>query len=736
MSTVVESKVAARKVDPITYEVIRHRLNGITTEQAARLVRTSGSKHVKEMSDYNVGLYLPDGSVATMGRTILLHSSTMAAMVRSTIEDCSENPGIYPGDMFIVNDPWKGSVHAPDMAIVAPIHADGELVMWAGAMMHMSDVGGMSEGSILLQSTDAYQEGLLLPPTKLVDAGKIRRDVWQIVVGNCRHPETMSIDLKALISANNAAIEGLAKLVQRYGVETLHDVMSGLIASSQSRLRQRIRQLPDATVIASGYLEYDQSLGSVAEVHLELRKIGDQLIFDFSKSSPQARNATNCTYGGLLGGISCALLPTLAYDIPWNQGLYHAIEVICPEGLICNARKPAAVSGSISGAVFEVEIASTLALSRLAACSDEFMREAQASPCGRPGSLGFTGLNQHGEPYFGRTYDTLASGGGAYAHHDGVSTQGHHGIERCRVSNVEALEFDLPILYLERSWGTDSGGAGRRRGGLSLTGVFKPHKVGATFQRVGMQWQVPDASGAFGGYPGQQIGSDLMRESNIHETFGAGHIPKYEELHGTPHVPSQASIYANLSLGSDDVIRANPPAGAGWGDPLDRPIEEVEADIFAGAVSRVAAQRFYGCVLTAEDTVDVDATQANRNQIREKQKAWPAHKQLAARPAGELQHMCPMGDQLEIMRDASGAFWTMCRCGQPIAPADENWREYAGHGVAAAGDVGLRLIVHESLEVRCYSCRECGRLHAVDVCRRESSDPYDIRLDTNTLIVR
>jgi N-methylhydantoinase B len=88
------------------------------------------------------------------------------------------------------------------------------------------------------------------------------------------------------------------------------------------------------------------------------------------------------------------------------------------------------------------------------------------------------------------------------------------------------------------------------------------------------------------------------------------------------------------------------------------------------------------------------------------------------------------------MRDASGAFWTMCRCGQPIAPADENWREYAGHGVAAAGDVGLRLIVHESLEVRCYSCRECGRLHAVDVCRRESSDPYDIRLDTNTLIVR
>ena len=130
MSATIEPKAdEARLADPITYEVIRHRLLGITTEQAARLVTISGSKHVTEMSDYNVGLYLPDGSVAAMGRTILFHSACMAAMVRSVIADCEENPGIGPGDMFIVNDPWKGSVHAPDMAIVAPLFIDGELVL-------------------------------------------------------------------------------------------------------------------------------------------------------------------------------------------------------------------------------------------------------------------------------------------------------------------------------------------------------------------------------------------------------------------------------------------------------------------------------------------------------------------------------------------------------------------------------------------------------------------------------
>jgi N-methylhydantoinase B len=725
VSTVIEPKADdARQADPITYEVIRHRLLGITTEQAARLVTISGSKHVTEMSDYNVGLYLPDGSVAAMGRTILFHSACMAAMVRSVVADCEENPGIGPGDMFIVNDPWKGSVHAPDMAIVAPLFIDGELVLWAGAMMHMSDIGGMSEGSMVVQASEAYAEGMLLPPMKLVENGKIRNDIWQMILGNCRHASTMSLDLKGLMAANMAAMEGLEKLVRRYGSETLHRVMAGLIRGSENRLRKRLSELPDATIVASGFMEYDESLGGIPEVHLELTKRGDTLYFDFSKSSPQVRNSTNCTRGGLLAGISAALLPTLAYDIPWNEGLYHAIEVTCPEGLICNARKPAAVSGNISGAVWEVEIAATVALSRLVSCSDAFLHESQASPCGRPGSLAFFGTNQHGERFMGRTYDVLASGAAAYAHRDGVSTQGHHNIERTLISNVEALELDLPMLYLRRGLAPDSGGAGRHRGGLSVLGVYKPHKLASTFLRIGAQWKVPDAVGAYGGSPGSRTGSELMRNTDVLAQFAAGHVPEFDDLAGEAVVPG--SVPQQSMLEPNDVVRANPPAGAGWGDPLDRLPEAIQADLDAGAISRSSAIGVYACTLDAAGHIDLAGTQANRERLRGERKSWPRNKNSAA-PAGTLTRLGPMGDSLEIARGGS-ATWTRCTCGFVFGPAADSWREYAARRAVKPDPAVAGSAMSEAMELREYACPGCGRLHAVDICRKTDPDPHDIRL--------
>lgn len=713
-------------VDAITFEVIRHRLKGITDEQAARLCTISGSKHVTEMSDYNVGLYLPDGAVAAMGRTILFHSACMASMVRSTIEDCSENPGIDPGDMFVVNDPWKGSMHAPDMAIVAPLFVDGCLVLWAGAMMHMSDIGGQSIGSMVQMATDAYQEGLLIPPTKLVAGGKLREDVFRLILGNSRTAPTMSLDLKGLMAANNAAMDGLEKLVRRYGADTLLSVMSGLIRISESRLRRRLRALPDATVEVAGYMEYEESIGGIPEVHLELRKVGDSLTFDFSKSSEQVRNSTNCTRHGLRAGVSAGLLPSFAYDIPWNEGLYKPLEVICPEGKICNARRPAAVSGNITGAIWEVEQTATVALSLLSACSDATLHEAQAAPCGRPGSLAFFGMNQHGERFSGPTYDILASGAGAYPHHDGVSSQGHHNIERTLISNVEALELDMPLLYLSRTLAMDSGGAGRRRGGSSVEGVYTPHRGEPTVMRINRQQFVPDAPGAFGGYLGAENSSDLTRGSNVESQFAGGHIPRFEDLTGERIPAGKRPV--NLGLEPGDVVRANPPAGAGWGDPLDRPLDEIQADLCDRATSSRAATAFYGAVVDDAGQIDIARSNELRDRLRGERKAWPARRTRTASPSGELTRVCPLGDQLEVLKDARGAHWTRCTCGHVLAPTAENWREFAGQAAAQPGEIGLRMNVHESMEVRRYACPGCGRLHAVDLCRKDAPDPHDIRL--------
>jgi N-methylhydantoinase B len=650
----------------------------------------------------------------------------MADMVRAIIEDCADDPGIGEGDMFIVNDPWKGSMHAPDIAMLAPLHVNGKLVLWAGGIMHMSDIGGMVEGSLVQAATEMYQEGIHLPPMRLVEGGRLRGDLFKMILGNCRHPATMGLDLKGLIASNNAAREGLENLVRRYGVEMLQNVMGRLIDLSEERLRRRIAELPDAVVSGSGLMEYDAAIKGIPEVHCELRKSGDRLSFDFAQSSDQLPSAVNCTMGGLRAGVAAALLPMLAHGIPWNEGLFRAVDILCPEGKICNAKRPAAVSGNIAGAVWEAEIAALIALSRLVATSDTFLPEAQASSCGRPRTLAFFGLNQHGERYRGRTYDVIASGGGAYCNHDGVSTQGHHGMERTLISNAEVLELDYPMLYLRRGWATDSGGAGRQRGGLSLLGVYALHNTEATFQYINQEWRSPDALGLFGGYPGGETGHDLIRHSDLLEQFRNGHIPDFHELTGEALPESKRT--ANMLLDPSDVVRANPPAGGGWGDPLERSEDEVQADLAAGAISIEAARGAFGCIVDASGKLDAARTKAHRGELLQQRSAWPANKTLAARPVGALTRTGPLGDRMEIAVDGAGEHWTRCTCGHVLAPARENWREYAGKHAGSPQAMGIALKVHELLELREYACPSCGRLHSVEVCRKGSPEPHDIRL--------
>jgi N-methylhydantoinase B len=725
MASSVET--AAVTVDPVSFEVIRHRLLAITGEQAATLAAISGSKHVTEISDYNVGLYLADGAVATMGRTILYHASAMAAMVRHVIADCGENPGIGPDDMFVVNNPWKGAVHAQDMAIVAPIFYEGELIIWSGAMMHMLDIGGLRPGSFCFDATDMYQEGLQLPPTRLVEGGVVRQDILNIILTHSRMAPTVNLDLKGLIASNYAAARGFRALADRYGVETVTAVMASLIRLSDERLRRRLRELPDATVQATGYIDNDGTLGKIYEVALELTKRDDRLVFDYSRSSPQAPLAINCTRAGLHAAIVAAVMPTLAYDIPWNEGIFRPLKIVCPEGLICNAQKPAAASGGTLEAAWEVEMTATQALSKLVACSDTYLCEAQASPHGGPDGFTLSGINNHGERFTQGPLDVLASGGGAYSHRDGVWTQGHRNIERLNISNAEALEFDLPILYLWRGLARDGAGAGRRRGGLSIGCVYATHKTEGVEARVGGHgWEVPDAVGIFGGLPGVENDRIWLRESNVRELMAAGRVPRFVELEGED-VPTRGR-HGVMHLGPRDVVHKTHQAGGGWGDPLDRPPEDVQADLEFGAVSPEMARALYGAVLDAAGRVDPAATAAHRDALRADRRSWPARRQPAGRPVGDAQRVGPLGDQLEVVRDRAGAYWTRCSCARVLAPARENWREYAGCQVAAPADLGPRVRLSDEIEVRRYACPGCGRLHAVDVCRKGTPDPHDVRL--------
>ncbi|GII95248.1 hydantoinase B/oxoprolinase family protein [Sinosporangium siamense] len=724
--------MTASAIDPVTFEVIRHRLLAITDEQGATLAAISGSTHVVEASDYNVGLYLPDGSVAAMGRTILSHSSSMAAITRSVIDDCTEEPGINPGDMFIVNDPWKGTVHAQDVGLIAPIFHSGELLAWTGAMCHMVDVGGMTPGSFCVDAVDSYQEGLQMPPTKLVDGGKVRGDVWNLILAHTRMPATVNLDLRALIGANNTAIRAMTALADRYGAAVVRTVMGNLIELSERRLRNRLAALPDARLHSRAFLDNDGGLAqsdqdATYEVDLVLTKRGDTLHFDYSGSSPQVKGYVNCAYSGMMAGIAAALLPTLAYDAPWNEGLFKPVEVECPEGLICNAVRPAAVSGGALEAGWLVEMTAVECLSKLAACSDELLGEAQAVPAGGPDKFVLTGLGENGARQTYVIMDCLATGGAAYAHRDGVWTQGQHNIERQKISNVEAVEMDSPLLYLWRGLVPDSGGAGRTRGGMSMGAVYTVHGGrDVTALNSAHGWSVPNSTGVFGGYPGAQNTRTVVHGSDVKARLAAGEIPAVGDLSGErPVMRGRQGLYG---LGDDDVLATVPQAGGGWGDPLERSSTAVQADLDFGAVTPDAAVRLYGVVLAGDGRVDEAATETRRDRIRAERRDWPRERPQWERPAGPGARVHPLGDTMQIVQVGAARF-TACACGFVLAPAGGPWRPYAGlHTTGDIRELSHATRLDAGLELRRYACPDCGRLLTVDVARRGTGHLDDIRL--------
>ena len=181
-------------IDPITFEVIRHKLEAITEEQAITLKNVSGSPVVTEATDFNVGIYLADGAIVNMGPQVIFHAGTMSTVIYSIIENFSENPGINEGDMFILNDPYRGAIHQPDVSIVMPIFHQGRRIAWTGSCAHELDTGGMTFGSWAFGATDVQQEAMLLPGVKIVEKGVLREDIWQMIMGMTRLPHVVGLD--------------------------------------------------------------------------------------------------------------------------------------------------------------------------------------------------------------------------------------------------------------------------------------------------------------------------------------------------------------------------------------------------------------------------------------------------------------------------------------------------------------------------------------------------------------
>ena len=242
--------------------------------------------------------------------------------------------------MFVVNDPYYGAVHHPDVSLVAPIFHGGTLVGWSGVAAHQVDMGGMSVGSISVRAREKQQEGLMMPPIKLIEGGKLRGDVWRLILNATRQPQIVGLDLRGFIASNAVGRDRLRELIDQYGAELVTTVMEELIRYSERRMRERLRSLPDGEYRARGWIDHDGIANRIYRVDVRLVKTDDTLLCDLSESAGAAPTYLNCAEGALVGAIFGGIAPFLGAGIPWNQGILNAVEVVAPPGSMVNARPP------------------------------------------------------------------------------------------------------------------------------------------------------------------------------------------------------------------------------------------------------------------------------------------------------------------------------------------------------------------------------------------------------------
>ena len=596
-------------MDPVTFSIIRHRLFRVVEEAVITLKHVSGSAITNEGHDLMVSLYQADGSLL-MGGVGFLHHLTSAAEACKAIIRKFEGQ-IRQGDLFLLNDPYTAALHTSDVYLVSPIHHHGELVAWSACFVHVSDIGAMNPGGFAPDAQDIFTEGFSSPGIKLIDGGEFRQDVWDTILNMVRSPEMVALDLRSMIACNNVARERMIALIEKYGAQTVDAACKMLINQSEARLRERLRELPDGQWQSRQYLEVK---GEIYKVLLTMKKSGDTLTFDFSGSSPQSKYGVNCSRWASLGGLFAPLFPLLCYDIVWNEGVINPIKMIAPEGSIVNCTRPAPVSVATVGAIQSVNNAACSVIGKMLAASDKYADEATAVWHANHFAIFMFGNNQRGRLAIGILTETFAGAGGARTFADGVDVGGEMPNPISRMANVETMEAQFPIRYLFRRRLKDSGGPGEYRGGAGGEIAIVAHDApdgGIHYVMSGKGTKFPQSEGLGGGYPGGV--NDYVW---VHAPAEMHNADRFAQSLDTIPGESEPISWGVFPLMGDDALYVRWNGGGGIGDPLDRPVAKVLADIEAGLISELAARDVYG-VVRKGDVPDEVATRAKRAALRQ-----------------------------------------------------------------------------------------------------------------------
>ncbi len=482
---------------PLLLEVFKNRLSSVAEEMGIVLQRTSFSPNIKERKDLSCAIFDPAGNLVAQADHIPVHLGSMSSSVREAINSVS----FEEGDMVVLNDPYRGGTHLPDITLVAPVFHDGEIRFFVANRAHHSDIGGISSGSMPLSSS-IYQEGLIIPPVKLIKRGELNRELSSLILSNVRTPEERLGDISAQVMANKVGINRMRELLDLYGVESMRKLCTELISYSERVMRSYISKIPEGTYEFEDFIEDDGMGREDIGIRVRLSVKGSSVRVDFSESDDQTEGPFNAVRSVTLSAVYYVFRSLLPEDVPTNEGCFRPIEVITRRGSVLDPVPPAPVAGG------NVETSQRVVDVVLGALSKAIPEFVPAASQGTMNNLSVGGLDPRNRESF-TYYETIGGGMGAWAGGDGESAVHSH-MTNTMNTPVEALEHAFPFLIREYSVRRGSGGEGKRRGGDGIVREIEfLSDVEVTV--LSERRRIPPY-GLFGGEPGERGINMVFRE--------------------------------------------------------------------------------------------------------------------------------------------------------------------------------------------------------------------------------
>lgn len=577
------------ELDVITREIIWNGLHSAAREMGVTMRQTSVSPIFNEGNDYSCAVFDRDARLACHGEFLPIHLGSLPYSVRYTIEEIGFEH-LAPGDTVVLNDPFRGGSHLPDVTMVTPIFFGGEIVGYGANRAHHLDVGGTVPGGFYARATENYQEGLRIPPLKLMRRGKLDDQIMRFILANVRLPEQMSADLKSQVSANFTAVKRVLELHERYGTKTIRRAMDEIMDHSERRIRSIIATWPDGDYVGEDAMDNDGIVDEPRVVRATVRVRGDGLEVDMTGSSPQATGPLNSVLGYTASAVYMTIQAATDPTIEPNDGCYRPVRIIAPEGTVVNARFPAACTGG-NELTHIIHMATFRALAQIARVEGHCPRVI-ACDQGSSNNLLIAGHTEEGKRYV--LYEYPEGGWGAPEGKDGPSAVFSIVGNTWNIP-AEVVEMRFPIRVERYELRQDSGGAGRWRGGLGVRRHYEVLSNRAELSIMGNRAKVPPW-GLFGGHEGA-LAAYVINEGHPDERLAA---------------PEFLSKGSEIPLAQGDIVCQSTAGGGGFGDPFLRDPELVLQDVRLEYVSSEAAERDYGVAITPKLDLDVESTRRLR----------------------------------------------------------------------------------------------------------------------------